>query len=416
MIKNNTTRRTVLTGLAAAGTLAATNTTSAAITSKPAKSWDAIVVGAGVFGVWAAVQLQRAGKRVLLVDANGPANVRSSSGGETRMIRSDYGADAIYTQMSTASLKEWKQLSDRAALPLFHQSGVLFFFQKMVDYARQSIETHNKLGLPLSVLDAPALRKKFPQIDFSGVEFGLYEPDFGALMARRAILYLVDAFVKAGGSYRQASAGTPHKDGHSLNVGGKTLHADRLVYACGPWMAKIFPDLLGERLFVTRQELAFVAPPAGNNGFLAANMPGWADYNDGSVFYGFPDIEGRGFKIAHDAHGPVFDAEVGNRHITPEGLKTLRTYIARRFPALADAPFVGSKVCQYTNSSNGDFLIDHHPAYKNIVLVGAGSGHGFKHGPEVGRLAAALALGDSSAMIERFSLASKTTRHNRTVL
>jgi len=416
---HTTTRRTVLTGIAATS-LAASSPKSAlansTVSQSKSRSWDAIVVGAGVFGVWTAHHLQQAGKKVLLVDGNGPANARASSGGETRMIRSDYGTDAIYTKMSNASLVEWKKLSQQAELPLFHQTGVLFFFQQMVDYARSSIETHKELKLPLEVLDARALKKGFPQFDFSGVEFGLYEVGFGALMARRAVQHLVSNFVKSGGTFRQALASAPNADGHSLQIGNRREITDHIIYACGPWMRTLLPKILEEKLFVTRQEVAFVAPPSGSTDFGFGSLPGWADYNDGDLYYGFPDIEGRGFKIAHDKHGEAFDPEYGDRQTTKESLDRLQTYMTRRFPSLANAPFIGDRVCQYSNSSNGDFLIDRHPEFENIILLGAGSGHGFKHGPEVGRMAAMLAQDTTLKPVERFSLATKATHHKRTVL
>lgn len=418
MASGNQTRRKFMTVAAALTGAAALPVKAQEGLSSPTlkRRWDAIVVGAGVFGAWTAFHLLNAGKKVLLVDANGPANARSSSGGETRMIRSDYGADAIYTTMSNASLSAWKSLSAKARLPLFHQTGVLFLFQEMVDYARQSIEVHKELELPLEVLDAAALQKGFPQFNFDGVNFGLYEVGFGALMARRAVQHLVADFVDAGGTYRQAPAETPAPDGHSLLVGGIRETADTLVFACGPWMRKLFPDLLAQRLFITRQEVAFVAPPSGNTQFGLGSLPGWADYNDGDVYYGFPDIEGRGFKIAHDAHGPEIDPDTTGRQSSPETLVRLRAYMERRFPALRGAPFIGDRVCQYTNSSNGDFLIDRHPQHQSVILVGAGSGHGFKHGPEVGRMAAELALNPSASPIKRFGIETKLTHHKRTVL
>lgn len=410
-------RRTVLKAMAATTAVAATSTIGKAqVDSATKRSWDAIVVGAGVFGAWTATHLQRLGKKTLLVDGRGPANVRASSGGETRMIRSSYGADAIYTEMSTASLEEWKALSERASLPLFHQTGVLFFFDQMVPYAASSIETHKRLKLPYEVLNQKALRKGFPQINFSGIEFGLYEKEFGALMAHRSVQHLVAEFISAGGTYRQAEATAPSVDGHSLMLNGRSETADSIIYACGPWMQKLFPDLLSERLFVTRQEVAFVAPPSGNSDFSLGSLPGWADFNGGDLFYGFPDIEGRGFKIAFDQHGETFDPDTGNRRTHDASFDRLRTYMANRFPALAEAPFIGDRVCQYTNSSNGDFLIDRHPDFKNIILVGAGSGHGFKHGPEVGKRAAQIASDLTVITETRFSLAGKEKRHSRSVI
>ncbi len=417
-------RRAVLAGLAAAGSLAASGSgkgkslAQSRESKQQTRSWDAVVVGAGVFGAWTATHLRRMGKRVLLVDAAGPANVRASSGGETRMTRSGYGADAVYSQMATDSLVEWKTLSDRAALPLFHQTGVLMFFQEMVDYAAQSIEVHQKLDLPLDVLDASALTAKFPQIDFTGVEFGLYEAEFGALMARRSVLHLVEDYVRSGGAYIRGEATIPQPDsnGHSLEIDGETVLADSIIYACGPWLPKLFPDLLGPRFFVTRQAVAFVAPPVGNDMFGPEALPGWADFNGGDLYYGFPDIEGRGFKIAHDQHGPVFDPDSGERRMTDTEYKGLRAFMERRFPALVGQAFIGERVCQYTNSSNGDFLIDRHPEFEQVYLLGGGSGHGFKHGPEVGRMAAKMVAEVGSAPAERFSLASKQTTHDRAVI
>ena len=123
----------------------------------------------------------------------------------------------------------------------------------------------------------------------------------------------------------------------------------------------------------------------------------------------------RGFKIAHDTHGSRFDPDTGDRQPTAAGLADVRAYLRRRFPALAARPLVESRVCQYENSSNGDLLIDVHPRWPNALLVGAGSGHGFKHGPAVGRYAAALLGGASDNVEPRFSLASKGGSQRREV-
>lgn len=400
------TRRALLAAAALPGAACATPTE---------RRLDAIVIGAGVFGAWTAEHLRRAGRRVLLVDQMGPANSRASSGGESRMTRSAYGRDAVYTTMARDSLREWQALSQRASLPLFHRIGVLFFFDRMADYARDSIAVHRELGLTLDVLDRAALARRWPQIDFAGVEFGLYEPEFGALMARRAVQETVRAFVARGGDYRLAHA-RRGADGHEVAVNGETLRAEAVIWACGPWLPRVFPDLLSERIFVTRQEIAFIAPPDGDTRLEAGALPGWADFNGGDLYYGFPSLEGRGFKLARDAHGPPFDPDSGDRRMSEAGAALLRAFAARRFPALAGRPFTEFRVCQYENSSNGDLLIDRHPTLDGAFLVGAGSGHGFKHGPEVGRIAASLALGRIAAPDPRFSLATKATVHRREVL
>jgi glycine/D-amino acid oxidase-like deaminating enzyme len=270
------------------------------------------------------------------------------------------------------------------------------------------------LNLPLEVLDRAALTARWPQIDFTAVDVGLHEAGFGALMARRAVQELVRGFVERGGEYRLSFA-APGSTGREVLLNGEAASADAVVYACGPWLGKVFPDILRERIFVTRQEVAFIAPPDGNLRFEPNALPGWADFNDGDMYYGLPNIEGRGFKIAHDAHGPAFDPDSGERRMSEEGMAVLRAFVERRFPALAGRPFSEFRVCQYENSSNGDFLIDRHPTLEGAYLLGGGSGHGFKHGPEVGRAMAELVV-NGTAPDARFALATKRAIHSRIVV
>jgi sarcosine oxidase len=334
------------------------------------------------------------------------------------MTRTVYGRDEIYTRFAWESLDEWRWLSGRSGLPIFHPTGVVFFFGRPEAYATQAIEVHQRVGIPLEVLERADLAKRFPQITWDGVEFGLYERDRGVLMARRAVQTLVQEFVAAGGEYRQAAILPPQPDASFDSIrttGGDTLNASRFVFACGPWLPKVFPEILGQRIFPTRQEVFFFAPPAGDTRFEPANLPGWADFNDGDIFYGMPDLESRGFKVAHDQHGPPIDPDVGDRTPSPKMIADVREYMKRRFPEMADRPLVEARVCQYENSSNGDFLIDRHPQFENVVLVGAGSGHGFKHGPAVGRYAAQLVTGTNKNVEARFSLQSKAEKQRRDV-
>jgi sarcosine oxidase len=374
------------------------------------------VIGAGVFGAWTAHHLQRLGCRVTLVDAWGPAHSRASSGGESRLARAAYGKDAIYTRMAMDSLAQWKDLSAGSGLPIFNPCGILFFFPTEEPYLRDSIKAHRECGLATEVLDAAELSRRFPMFDFDGISIGLYEPGFGALMARRAVQTLVEQFVKAGGTYLPGEALPPQGERMSelrLASGGR-IGADRFVFALGPWLPKLFPDVVGPRIRVTRQEVFYFASPPGERRFLPDAMPGWADFNGGDMFYGFPDLEGRGVKFAHDVHGDEVDPETHSRRLTESILSEVIAYRDRRFPLLRGAQLLGAEVCQYENSSNGDFLIDLHPDWSNVLLVGGGSGHGFKHGPEVGRYAAARLLG-SVEPEPRFSLASKSETHHREV-
>src|SRR5690606_5912568 len=164
--------------------------------------------------------------------------------------------------------------------------GVLFFSDKPDDYFRESVEVHQRIGQPLEQLDDAGLRRRFPMIDFTGVRAGLFEPMFGALMARRAVQTLVRQFVAHGGDYRRdlvrCPAGT---DGplRKLDLGSGAIEADAFVFALGLWLPKLFPDILSSRIFATRQEIFYFAPPAGDRRFLPDARPGWADFNEGDM-------------------------------------------------------------------------------------------------------------------------------------
>lgn len=348
---------------------------------------DIVVVGAGVFGAWTAYHLKRAGARVLLLDQHGAGNSRSSSSGETRIIRMSYGAREIYTRSSMRSLELWKGLCPS----LFHRTGVLVTAPPTDPYLIDTRETLSRCGVPHERLTARAIGKRFPQITLDPETEGIWEPDSGVLMARRA----VQAVVEASGVDCE------------IRAAGPNIRAATVVYACGPWLPKLFPEILRGRIRPTRQEVFFFGTPPGYK-----CLPTWIAFREG--VYSIPALDGRGFKIALDSHGPAFDPETGNREITQEALRKTRAILRKRFPRLAEAPLVETRVCQYENTSNGDFLIDRHPHRKNVWLVGGGSGHGFKHGPWVGEYVASQIAGTAAAE-PRFSLASKKTSRQRSV-
>lgn len=400
-------RRDILKGATTAVVMA--SIPSALAKTRRTGGWDFIVVGAGVFGAWTAWNLRRRGHEVLLLDAWGAAHSRASSGGETRLIRTEYAGDPLYTRWAWESLAEWHALSRRLESGIFQETGALYMFPEDVAGIDQSIALQRSLGIPIEKLGVAQMAKRWPQINFDGIATGVMQPTMGALMARRSVQGLVSEFVKAGGSYRQFAVDPPRSEqaalGEITGTGGETLRADRFIFACGPWLPKLFPDVIGARIVPTRQDVFFFAPEAGDTRFEGAHLPAWVDMSSKDLHYGFPDIEARGFKIALDAHGPGFDPDAGDRRITDQALADVRAYLARRFPDLAKRPLADSRVCQYENSDNGHLLIDRHPAWSNAWVVGGGSGHGFKHGPAVGRYVAGLALGADKAE-SRFALAA----------
>jgi sarcosine oxidase len=376
-------------------------------------------VGAGVFGTWTAYELRKQNHDVTLIDAWGPGNSRSSSGGESRIIRACYGPDELYSRMAMRSLPRWQALFAAAGRPLFVKTGVLWLGTPGTDYAPRSREVLRKLDVRFEDLSGVQLRQRYPQIRCAPETEAIFEPDSGALMARQAVAAVADRFVQLGGRLVIDSVKPPRIRTRLETLAtstGETIRSDVFVFACGPWLPKLFPDVVGNRIFPTRQEVLFFGTPNGDSSFAPPRMPVWIDFSEDCGIYGFPDLDSRGFKVAFDAHGPAFDPDAGERVIAGDRIEHARAYLAKRFPALANMPVIESRVCQYENTSNGDLLIDRHPAAENVWLVGGGSGHGFKHGPVVGEYAAARVTGARRPGVEpRFSFPSKGAEQRRTV-
>jgi sarcosine oxidase len=380
------------------------------------KRYDALVVGAGVFGAWTAWHLASRGQRVLVVDAYGPGNARASSAGESRIIRMGYGADEIYTRWSQRSLGRWKEFFERVGRrELFVGTGVLWLAGRDDSRVRETAATLARCGVRCEELDRGTLERRYPQIGLDEISWGLLEPDSGVLMARRAVAALVEEVVRAGVEYRVADIAAPRGAGRIAAIvtrAGERIEAGEVVFACGAWLGKVFPDVLGGRIFPSRQEVFFFGVPAGDLRFAPGALPTFLFQHEES--YGMPDLEARGFKIALDRHGERIDPDTQSRIVSGSVVQEVRRYVARRFPALCDAPIVETRVCQYENTSSGDFLMDRHPEMDNVWFVGGGSGHGFKHGPAVGEYVAGRIL-DGTAGDERFSLGTKNVVQRRAV-
>jgi monomeric sarcosine oxidase len=377
-------------------------------------TYDVAVIGAGVFGTWTAHQLRLRGANVLLLDAYGPGNSRASSGGESRMIRLGYGSDEIYSRSAQRSLASWQELFEQSnSVNLFQKTGILWLAREQDPYCEATLRTLQQIGAKYEHMDHDELVRRFPQLELGPIDWGILEPESGVLMARRAVQAVAAQARDNGVEYIEEAIKPPDIKLNSIETtAGKKILAGQFVFACGPWLPKLFPDLLGELIHVTRQEVCFFGVPPGDERFKPGPLPAWIDFND--LVYGLPNLDGRGFKIAIDAHGPEFDADTGDRVVSASGLKAAREYMARRVPLLADAPVTETRVCQYENTSNGDFLIDRHPGVENVWLVGGGSGHGFKHGPVVGEYVAEMINGTGTPE-PRFSLATKKKVQERKV-
>jgi sarcosine oxidase len=379
------------------------------------KAYDVAVIGAGVFGAWTAWHLAKRGQRALLVDAYGAAHSRASSGGESRIIRMSYGIDEIYTRWSLRSLGQWNELFAATGQKLFVPTGVLWLAGEDDAQLSESRKILKRCDITHELLERPELKARYPQMNLDNVKSGVLETESGVLLARRAVACVVEDALRLGAHYEIAQVAPP-ANGIPLDslvtTNGERIQAGHFVFACGAWLGKIFPGLLGQKIFPTRQEVFFFSSPPGDARFAPPDLPTWL-FQDDEV-YGMPDIESRGLKVARDQHGEPVDPDTQSRLASKEGAEFAREFVARRFPALKNSEITETRVCQYENTSNGDFLLDHHPDWKNVWLAGGGSGHGFKHGPAVGEYVAAQILQEGIAE-PRFSLKSKSTQKRRTV-
>jgi sarcosine oxidase len=382
------------------------------------KTYDVVVIGAGVFGSWTALHLARRGQRVLLIDAYGPANARASSGGESRIIRMGYGADELYTRWAARSLAQWKELFGAESPALFHQTGVLWLAGES-EALSEMTAVLSRCNVPFESLDSTTIAQRYPQFNPQGLSAGVLETTSGVLMGRRAVTKVVEEALGRGVEYRVAQTsllaasrvGSSGLDAITTSA-GERIAAGQFVFACGAWLGKVFPEILGARIFPSRQEVFFFGVPPGDSRFSAQSLPTWLIPADET--YGMPDLETRGFKIAFDHHGERVDPDTQSRVVSAQSVERMRAYVSRRFPALRDAPIVESRVCQYENTSNGDFLIDRHPELSNVWFAGGGSGHGFKHGPAFGEYVTRQLL-DRDPPEPRFALSNKATEQKRAV-
>jgi sarcosine oxidase len=276
-----------------------------------------------------------------------------------------------------------------------------------------------RCNVPFEALTSSAIAQRYPQFSSRDLNSGILEMESGVLMGRRAVIAVLERALSLGVEYHQAQVRPSNAaDVRSSRVNaistcdGERISAGQFIFACGAWLGKIFPEILGPRIFPSRQEVFFFGLPPGDRQFSAGSLPTWLIQAD--EVYGMPSLEWRGFKIAFDGHGQRVDPDTQTRVVSAESIERVRAYVAKRFPALANAPIVETRVCQYENTSNGDFLIDRHPEMNNVWFAGGGSGHGFKHGPAFGEYVAQQIL-DGGPAETRFALASKATEQRRAV-
>jgi sarcosine oxidase len=325
-----------------------------------------VVVGAGVFGASLARHCAREGWDVTLVERVAPGHVRAASGDESRIIRCGHGLDEWHAASARRAWALWREIDPSLVV----ECGVLWLAHRDDGWEAASERTLGRLGIPCARVDPSS---RFPSFASHDVAWALWEPEAGVLRARRATGVLVAQAVAAGARVVAAEA-RPDGAAAVLVDDGRRLEADRVVWACGAWLARLFGGVVDLR--ITQQDVFYFGADAA---WSTPGVPAWVDYD--AAAYGLGDLDGRGVKVCSDVEGPAFDVE-GDRVVRPAHERRARSLLASRFPALAGAPLVGTRVCQYELTSDTRFVIAPHPEHDGRVwLFGGGSGHGFKHGP-----------------------------------
>jgi N-methyl-L-tryptophan oxidase len=355
-----------------------------------ARSSTAIVVGAGAAGASTALELQRRGFAVTLIDAFEPGHPRAASCGEHRMLRSSHGADELYSRWSRQARLSWLELADEVGRELFVQNGVvLLAHEGNTVWEEASCQTLERLRIPHFRVPPDELALRLPVADVSRMAFGVWEPESGLIYSREAILATVRRLVDLGGKVVRGQV-TPGTNEYP-QLDGKPLEADVIACACGVWMRDLFPRTLGPMLTVQRQDVILVAPPAGSRDYDHDRFPNWIDH--AYPAYGVPNARGAGFKAVITWHHLSIDADNDDRVVSASTMARSRRYLAARFPALTERPIIGQEVGHFATTADTHFIIDRHPAHERVMLIGGDSGHLFKHGPAIGSYVADLVTG-----------------------
>jgi sarcosine oxidase len=353
---------------------------------------SALVIGVGVFGASLADRLAREGWEVTLVDRFEPGHPRAESGGETRLIRCSHGPDGFYARSARRALELWRELGEGVLV----ESGVAWFARREDGWEADSERVLRAAGIPVERMSPGEGARLFPRLAVDDLAFVLHEPEAGVLRAADGVRALVRRAREAGA---QLVIGEAKPSGPAVTVDGRTLEADSVVWACGAWLGRMFPEIVPMRITFQQLVLFEVAPEW--------DAPGWVDFD--GAFYGHARVEGVGFKVGPDMDGVEVDPDTRPLAATAEAVGIAREYLATRFPSLADAPLASAPGCHYGLTPDGEFVFARHPEHERVWLLGGGSGHGYKHGPALAEHVAAVLAGTAEPE-PRFALGERSAR------
>jgi glycine/D-amino acid oxidase-like deaminating enzyme len=364
-----------------------------------------VVVGAGAFGAASALELRSRGWQVTLVDRAGIPHPDASSTDISKMIRMDYGSDVFYHELAEAALDGWERWNREWPRPLYHAEGFLVLAPGPMEPGGFEYESYRVLrerGYHPERLDRHSLAERYPAWAADRYPDGYVSPrggwaESGAVVER--LLLLCDA---AGVDRRMGRFESLMERGSTVGgvrlADGGTVEAERVVVSAGAWTPVLLPRLAGVLRSIAQPVVHFGVEPSTYQG---QQFPPYAADTSGSGWYGFPAIADGRLKLGHHGEGrevhPDDRGEVG-----PDHIEKARAFLAHSIPALAGAPVVGTRICLYCDSFDGDLLVDRDPERDGLVVASGGSGHGFKFTPVLGTIVADVVEGRENRWARRF--------------
>jgi monomeric sarcosine oxidase len=373
------------------------------------RTHDVIVVGGGVMGLATAYDLARGGRDVLLLEARAIGHAEGSSHGPSRIIRLTYQSED-YIDLARAAFAGWETLGEEAGEPLLLQCGGLDFGPPDANHMAALGEAMTRATVPHELIDAPEIRLRFPQLNPPEDAIGFYQPDYAMLPADTCVRLLAAGARAAGGDLREHEpvlSVAPSGDGVEVRTEHATHRASSAVLAPGSWLGPLAATLgLDLPLTVLKEQTSHFEPvdPAlfapGRFPLFIQRFPGARTFGAGFPIFG----EHPGPKLLIDRFGPVVAPDDPDRTIESGIQERLARYVAATVRGLTGR-VLETTSCRYTLTPDEDFILDTHPAHPQIVIASACSGHGFKFATEIGRVLAALALGQPHGRdISRFRL------------
>lgn len=363
-----------------------------------------LIVGGGVVGASAALELARRGHSVTLADPGPLPHPAAASTDISKIVRADYGDDELYTELGELALEGWRRWNEEWGEPLFHETGLAILSSRSLDepgFEGDSFRTLCRRGHALERLNAAAIADRFPRFRPGRFRDGYYNSRGGWVESGRVVARLIEAGRALGVSVRE---GLPISSLEGLD-------ANPIVVCAGAWTPALVPELADRIRAVAQPVLCFA--PADPARFAApAHVPWTADIAS-TGFYGFCSNSDGVVKVANHGPGTVVDPrDEAQRCVAPDVEAKFRAFLADAIPELAHAPIATSRACLYSDSFDGDFFIDRHPDRERLIVASGGSGHAFKFAPVLGGIVADVVERRSNRFASRFAWRSHSARRS----